>query len=167
MKHLFANIFTLKALISALGVAAVAALGAAGTAVFGMMNQLYTGTPSSRRGILCPSTVVSGDPLFVGNDPCVALDTYQSAVGGCTALFDGSFNLFVISRSANSPLVNTVLKPGDKIYASGGTRDATTNVLSGFTLDGNSSGLFFGVLDPSQTAMTSGAGATVGVKIDG
>jgi predicted RecA/RadA family phage recombinase len=130
-----------------------------------MMNQLYTGTPSSRRNIALPSSVLAGDFVLVGQIPAVALDAYQSVVLGATVLTNGSFNLFVISRLANSPLVNTSIKPGDKLYASGGTLDATTNVRYGMTIDANPSGTFIGFYDPTQAAMTSGAGATVGVLL--
>lgn len=130
-----------------------------------MMNQLYTGTPSSRRNVQLPSSVSAGDLVLVGQIPAVALDAYQAAVTGATVLMNGSFNLFVISRSANSPLVNTSIKPGDKLYVSGGTLDATTNVRYGGTIDANPSGTFIGYYDPTQAAMTSGAGATVGVLL--
>lgn len=131
-----------------------------------MMNQLYTGTPSSRRAVALPAALTTaGQLVLVGQIPAVTLDSYQTAVDGATVLMNGSFNLFVISRSANSPLVNTVIKPGDKLYVSGGTLDATTNVRYGGTIDANPSGTFIGYYDPSQAAMASGAGATVGVLL--
>lgn len=122
-----------------------------------MINQLYTGTPSSRRQIACPTTVLAGDPLLVGTEPCVALDSYQANIGGTTALFNGSFSLPVTGKSSLSPSVNAAIKPGDKIYADGGVLDATTNVTSGFTLDKNSStGVLFGNLDPTGPGVGSG-----------
>lgn len=130
-----------------------------------MTNQQFTGTPSSRRYVQLPSVVNANDLVLIGQIPAVCLDTYQSNVGGATILMNGSFNLFVISRSANSPLVNTSIKPGDKLYVSGGTLDATTNVRYGGTIDANPSGTFIGYYDPTQAAMASGAGATVSVLL--
>lgn len=132
-----------------------------------MINQRYTGTPSSRRPILCPTTVQGGDPLIVGGEPCVALDSYQANVGGCTALFNGSFNLPVVAKNSLSPSTGLAIKPGDKVYADGGVLDATTNVRSGFTLDANSSsGIFFGNLDPSETTISSATtNAAAGVVV--
>jgi predicted RecA/RadA family phage recombinase len=130
-----------------------------------MMTQLYTGTPSSRRNIVLPSTVLPGDFVLVGQIPAVALDAYQTSTTGATVLTNGSFNLFVISRRANSPLITTTIKPGDKLYASGGTLDATSNVTTGVTIDANPSGTFIGFYDPTQAAMVAGAGATVGVLL--
>lgn len=131
-----------------------------------MMNQLYTGTPSSRRNVALPSALTTaGELVLVGGIPAVTLDSYQAVVTGATVLMNGSFNLFVISRLANSPLVTTSIKPGDRLYASGGTLDSTTNVRYGMTIDANPSGTFIGFYDPTQAAMTAGAGATVGVLL--
>ena len=132
-----------------------------------MINQVYTGTPSSRRQIACPTTVKAGDPLLVGTEPCVALDSYQANIGGTTALFNGSFALTVVAKSSLSPSVNAGIKPGDKLYADGGVLDAATNVTSGFTIDVNTGGVLFGNLDPTSAAITSGttnAAATVVVS---
>jgi ABC-type glutathione transport system ATPase component len=49
--------------------------------------------------------------------------------------------------------------PGDKVYASG-TLDATTNVTYGLTLSKNSANTFFGRIDPTGPAVSSGATAT-------
>ena len=124
-----------------------------------MINQLYTGTPSSRRQIACPTTVQAGDPLLVGTEPCVALDSYQANIGGTTVLLNGSFSLSVTGKSSLSPSVNAQIKPGDKIYADGGVLDATTNVTTGFTLDVNTGGVLFGHLDPTGPGVASGVTA--------
>lgn len=112
-----------------------------------MTNQAYTGTPTSRRQINCPSSILSGAPLLVGKLPCVALDNYQANIGGTTVLFGGSFFLTVIGESSESPGYGLQINPGDPIYAQG-TYDATTNVTYNLTLNGNSLYQLFGYYDP-------------------
>lgn len=132
-----------------------------------MQNQVYTGTPTSRRQILCPTTVKAGDPILVGPLPAVALDDYQTNILGTTVMLGGTFNLSVIGRSANSPLVAATIKPGDRLYASAGTFDSVTNCTTGFVLDANSSGVQFGRLDPTMPNVLSGTTVTTGVEING
>lgn len=121
-----------------------------------MKNQFYTGTPTSRRFALCPTTVLAGDPVLLGTEPGVALDNYQANLGGTTFLLNGTFILTVIARSSESPVVTAGIKPGDNLYAVG-TLDSATNVTTGLTIDKNSaSGIRFGNLDPSGTAITAG-----------
>jgi hypothetical protein len=123
-------------------------------------NQFYTGTPTSRRQINCPSSIVSGEPLLVGKLPCVALDNYQANIGGTTVLLGGSFTLTVVGESSESPGYGLQINPGDYIYARG-TYDATTNVTYNLTLDGNSLYPLFGYLDPDPTANPSSILANV------
>jgi predicted RecA/RadA family phage recombinase len=119
-------------------------------------NQVLTGTPTSRRFALCPSTVKAGDPVFLGTIPAVALDDYQTLTLGTTSLTNGSFALSVTAKSALSPSTGHAINPGDTVYADGGTLDSTTNVKTGFTLDANSStGTAFGTLDPEQALIAS------------
>ena len=80
-----------------------------------MKNQLYTGTPTSPRFVLLPTTVKAGDALLVGVDPCVALDDYQTVSGGATCYFNGSFSLTVVAKSSLSPSTGKAIKPGDPI----------------------------------------------------
>lgn len=126
-----------------------------------MQNQVYTGTPTSRRQVTLPNVsqfATAGQPILIGTIPAVTLDAYQSNVGGCTVLLNGSFSLTVVGRSANSPLVTAQVNPGDNLYVSPntGTYDATTNVTYGFVLDKNIAGTLFGRLDPTQTAIAAG-----------
>jgi hypothetical protein len=98
-----------------------------------MQNQLYTGTPTSRRQVVLPNVgqfATAGQPILIGATPAVTLDAYQANFGGCTVLENGSFLLTVIGRSANSPLVTAKVNPGDQLYVSPNTAtyDATTNV---------------------------------------
>lgn len=124
-----------------------------------MINQFYTGTPTSRRFVTMPvaAAVKAGDPLLVGSLPCVALDSYQANEGGATCLFGGSFALTVVGESVVSPQTGAIIKPGDKVHASGGTTDATTNVTYGFTLTAVSADPLFGYLDPSYINVASAA----------
>ena len=134
-----------------------------------MQNQVYSGTPTSRRFVALPAAAanttfaVAGQPILIGVEPCVTLDAYQSATGGCTCLFNGSFSTTIIARSANSPLVTAQVNPGDKLYYSQGTFDPTTNVTYGGVLDKNISEVPFGYYDMSQTAIPAGTTNTAGV----
>lgn len=124
-----------------------------------MINQQFTGTPTSRRFVVLPSAanIKAGDPLLVGVLPCVALDNYQSNEGGAVCLFGGTFTLTVVGESVVSPQTTHKINPGDAIYASGGTLDSTTNVTYGFTLTAVSTDPQFGYLDPSYVAVSAGA----------
>lgn len=122
-----------------------------------MKNQIYTGTPTSRRFALCPSTVKAGDPVLLGSEPAVALDDYSSHTGGTTFLLGGSFNISVSGVTVISPQTGHKINPGDKVYYDGGTLDSTTNVTTGGTIDGATGSPQFGFLDPSYVAVSSGA----------
>lgn len=119
-----------------------------------MKNQVYTGTNVSRRFALCPTTVVSGDPVLIGTIPGVALDSYQANTGGTTFLCNGSFTLTVVAATVISPVTGSAVNPGDKLYATG-TLDATTNITTGLTISKATGGTLFGHLDPSGTIIAS------------
>ena len=122
-----------------------------------MINQIYSGTPTQSRFAKCPSSIVGGQPVLIGKEPAVALNAYSSLTGGATFYTGGTFALDVLASSAVSPISGVTVKPGDKIYADGGSTDSATNITSGFQLDVNSSGtVLFGYLDPSATALVSG-----------
>jgi len=133
-----------------------------------MKNQYFTGTPTSRRFALCPTTVVAGDAVLIGKMPAVALDSYSSVTGGATFSLGGSFTLTVVGQTVASPQTPAALKPGDKVYAVG-SLDSGTNITTGLTLDGATGGTLFGTIDPSYTAgVTSGAtDANAVVKLAG
>lgn len=116
-----------------------------------MTNQALTGTPTSRRFALCPSTIVAGQPVFLGSIPAVALDNYQANVGGTTFLIGGSFFLTVIGQTAESPQTGHQINLGDKIYGNNLATDPTTNVTTIGALDINTAGNFFGYLDPDAS----------------
>lgn len=129
-----------------------------------MKNQVYTGTPTSRRFSKCPSTLKAGDPVFIGGVPGVALDDYQDITEGTTFLLNGSFDLEVVAATVLSPLSGKAIAPGDPVYAEGGSTDAN-NVTYGFTLDAASGGTLFGYLDPSAAGIGSGDTDTQAVMI--
>lgn len=129
------------------------------------INQVYSGTPSSRRQITTPTNVTSGECLLKGAMPCVTLDSYQANIGGMTAFFNGTFALSVTAKSSLSPSVDKAINPGDPIYADGGSTDTPTNVTSGFTLDANTGGVLIGYLDPTGPAVPTGTTATANVCI--
>jgi predicted RecA/RadA family phage recombinase len=117
-----------------------------------VINQVLTGTPTSRRFCACPSSIVAGQPVLIGNIlPAVALDNYQANEGGTTFLFGGTFNLPVYGLSVLSPPTGHAAPPGARVYADGGTVDATTGVAYGFSLDFNGGGVPFGYVDPQYT----------------
>lgn len=121
-----------------------------------MKNQVFTGTPTSRRFALCPTTVKSGDPVLLGVIPAFALDDYSSLTGGTTFLLNGTFATTVVGQTAESPQTTHKINPGDALYATG-TLDSTTNVTTGLTIDANSSNTRFGNLDPNYVAVSAGA----------
>lgn len=127
-----------------------------------MKNQFYTGTPTSRRQVTCPTAITAGMPVLVGIEPAVALDDYQANIGGTTFLFNGSFTLTVIGRTSESPVVTAGIKPGDQLYAVG-TLDTATNVTYNLTIDVNTGGTKFGFLDPSANAITAGSTDTAAI----
>ena len=121
-----------------------------------MKNQLYQGTPTSRRFALCPITIKAGDPVLIGGYvPAVALDDYQSNLGGTTFLLNGTFALTVVASSADSPITGVAIQPGDALYAHG-TTDSTTGVVYNLTINKNSGDTLFGKLDPSYPTILSG-----------
>ena len=128
-----------------------------------MKNQVYTGTPTSRRFALCPTTVVAGDAVLVGTEPAVALDDYSSVTLGTTFLFNGSFTLTVVGSSTHSPYTGAAIKPGSPVYASG-SLDSATNITTGLLISGTTTDTPFGFIDPSYTAgVTSGATDTAAI----
>ncbi len=129
-----------------------------------MKNQYYTGTSVSRRFALCPTTVVSGDPVLIGTIPAVALDSYQANTGGTTFLCNGSFVLTVIAATVVSPMTGSAVNPGDKIYATG-TLDTATNIYTSLVLSKATGGTLFGHLDPSGTIIASTTTDTAAVVV--
>ena len=125
--------------------------------------------------------VVIGTPnqAFGGNPVGVAMVGNENAVsptGGFTGFVSadawGAFALTVLAQSAESPAVNSKVVPGDKIYANVNTGTRTTNadgtsIFTGFTLDKNPSGIYFGYVVPGSPTVASGASGTAWVMIKG
>lgn len=167
---LFAAVFVLAALIALLRMHTPRIKRA-----WAMIIQVYAGTDTSRRQpAVCYSGIVANQPVLIGKTtgsvnplPCVALDTAADVANGTpTFLFGGSFSLTVTAKSSLSPSTGATINPGDPIFADGGTLDSASNMTYGFTLDANSSGIFFGRLDPSSAPLLSGTTATVTVLLD-
>lgn len=123
-----------------------------------------------------PSAVTVGQAIMlgqIGTPGCIpgiilALQPLPTPTSPTTATIDTGedcYFLTVVARSANSPLVNSAIKPGDQLYADAGTYDATTNIRYGFNLDKNSSGTAFG---NALTAVSSGTTSTTcTVRLEG
>lgn len=116
---------------------------------------------------LVPSTVTSNQPLLVGNLGVVAQESYTppgglTPTGYVSCALIGAFFLTVTAKTGLSPSVNSAVKPGDRIYADGGSLDATTNVTTGFTLDKNSGGTLFGT---ALDALATGTTGTIRVRL--
>lgn len=119
----------------------------------------------------------SGDPLIWGlaNSPGNALAlvamTSQTPPGSLvltnniTVKAIGVFSLPVSAKTSIDPGTGVAIKPGDVLYADGGTEDTTDGILYGFTINRNSStGWKFGrALDP----LTSGSTGNIRVRIGG
>lgn len=135
---------------------------------------LERGTPLQ---FACPSTVTSGAACVLRGTlataseggrptgmPMVANEDYQSATGRASFDLGGAFLLAALAESAESPVVNSAIAPGDRLYANvnTGTFDATTGFFTGFTIDKNQSGIYFGnALD----AVAAGLTATIRVRL--
>ena len=130
--------------------------------------QVYTGTPTSRRFALCPSTVVQDDAVLIGDQPAFALNSYSALTGGAVFCFNGTWKATVVAAAYLSPPVSAAINPGDKLAAVG-TLDATTNVTTGLRIFKGTSGTEgtpFGCLDPTDAVILSGATNTAAlVKI--
>ncbi len=129
-----------------------------------MRNQYFTGTNVSRRFALCPTTVLSGDPVLLGTIPAVALDDYQANTGGTTFLCNGSFVLTVIAATVVSPMTGSAVKPGDKLYVTG-SLDSTTNVTTSLVISKASGGTLFGHLDPTYPTILTTVTDTAAVVV--
>lgn len=123
-----------------------------------MKNQVYQGTPTNARFVLCPTTVKAGDLVLVGTAPASALNDYQANSGGATFYFSGSFTGTVIGSSTHSPFTPEAIGPGSPLYASG-TLDSSTNVTTGLLITGTTTDTPFGRID--ETGPGVGSGATV------
>jgi hypothetical protein len=115
-----------------------------------VVNQVFTGTPTSRRFAACPPSIVAGQAVLIGGQlPAVALDNYQADEGGTTFLLGGSFNLSVYGETG-SPATNAQIWPGQVVYAENGITDPVTQMIYNFILTAYSGtgSVQFGRIDP-------------------
>lgn len=110
----------------------------------------------------------ANDPILVGVMAGVVQNSYTSptgvVTGNCSIDFEGAYFLSVVAKSSLSPSTGKAINPGDPVYYDGGTKDNTTNVTYGGTIDANSGGTFFG---NSLDALTSGTTGVVRVRLPG
>ena len=102
-----------------------------------------------------PAATTKGMPVLIGQMPAVAIDNYNANTGRCTFCLVGVYKLTVIGQSTQSPVSGLAIKPGDELFASGGTLDATTNITTGITIDRTRGGVPFG--NYVGTGITAGA----------
>ena len=128
-----------------------------------MTNQTKMDTLSTRRFAKCPSTIASGDPVLLGTIAAVALDSYDSILGGTTFCTDGSYALAVTAASTQSPVSGLAIAPNAELYATG-SYDATTGVTHGLTIDLTRGGTPFGNAEV-EAAVTAGTTSTISVRL--
>lgn len=133
-----------------------------------MINQLKIGVPQNNRFYACPSAVTSGMPVLIGSMAGVAMDAYDSSLGGTVFCLDGDYSLTVIAQSTQSPVSGQQINPGDELFASG-TLDATTGVTYNLTIDKTRGNCPFGNYEgpgPILSGVTNTA-AAVRLKMGG
>lgn len=147
---------------------AVLAVLAAAPFVFGNINQIKIGVPQYNRFAKCPSAVTSGMPVLLGTMSAVAMDAYDSSLGGTTFCLDGSYLLTVIAQSTQSPVSGLQVNPGDELFASG-TLDPTTGVTYNLTIDKTRGNCPFGNYEGTSAILAgvTNTNAAVRLKIGG
>lgn len=138
---------------------------ALGPTLLGNINQLKYGIPQQRRWYKCPSAITSGMPVLIGVLAAVALDAYDSSTGGTTFELTGTYALTVIAQSSQSPVSGLQVNPGDEIFATIGTLDATTNVGYNLTLDKTRGGIPFGAYDGSTPILSGVTNTSAAVRL--
>jgi hypothetical protein len=129
--------------------------------VFEQTNTLVVGVPAGQ-------TLTSNQPVMFGTLAGVCDFTnpdpvYPNPSNLMTIDTAGGFTLTASALSSLSPSTGSQIRPGDQLYADGGTRDAATGILYGFTLDKNTGGIAFG---RAMTGLASGTTGTVTVRLN-
>lgn len=133
-----------------------------------------------------PASVKSGDPLVFGTGESTSEGVHDCLVGVANmdatdafanvqvyTSFDTEGCFFLpVEGEAGCPLVGHPLKRGDRVYAdifgAGASYDATTNCWTGFAINGNSGGVFFGwLLDDVAAFACPAVSANVRVVLKG
>lgn len=119
-----------------------------------MINEIKQDRPGNARFFKCPTTITSGQAVLIGTLAAVAMDAYDSSLGGTVFRISGTFALSVFGGDSTSAGNSQDINPGDEIFATG-THDATTNVTYNLTLDATKGNIPFGSLD-QNTKVTAG-----------
>lgn len=131
-----------------------------------MINELKQDRPGNARFYKCPSAITSGMPVLIGTQAAVALDAYDSSLGGTVFRFSGTFGLTISAASTQSPVSNLQINPGDELFATG-TLDSTTGITYNLTIDKTRGNTPFGNYDPlgGGGAVTAGTSGVYPVKL--
>lgn len=129
-----------------------------------MLNEIRQDRAGNARFYVCPTTVLAGDIVLIGNLPGVAVDSYNSRTGGTVFRLSGTFEVTVIAATVVSPVTGSTVNQGDKIYATG-TLDSATNVTTGLTLSKASGGTPVGTYDDTTPITTATTSTTARVKL--
>ncbi len=129
-----------------------------------MTNEIKQDRPGNARFFKCPTGVKSGDPVLIGTLAGVAMDDYDSTLGGTVFRLSGTFGLSVFGGDSTSAGNSQQINPGDEIFASG-THDATTNCTTGLTLDATKGNIPFGSLDQNSPVLAGTTQTFAGVKL--
>ena len=98
------------------------------------------------------------------SQPASGTQPYDSNSGYFSIDTEGVFNLSVKAQASVSPSAGAAIKPGDPVYAAGGTFDITTGVTYGSTLTRDATGTFIGL---ALDAIAAGSTATIRVALKG
>lgn len=129
-----------------------------------MVNEIKQDRPGNSRFFKCPTAVTSGMPVLIGTLAGVALDAYDSSLGGTVFRLSGTFALSVFGGDSTSAGNSQDINPGDEIFATG-THDATTNVTYNLTLDATKGNIPFGSLDQQVKVSAGTTNAYAYVKL--
>ena len=129
-----------------------------------MTNEIKQDRPGNARFFKCPTAVTSGMPVLIGTLAGVAMDAYDSTLGGTNFRFSGTFGLSVFGGDSTSAGNSQQINPGDELFATG-THDATTNVTYNLTIDATKGNIPFGSLDQNTPVLAGATQAFAGVKL--
>lgn len=87
---------------------------------------------------------------------------YDSNTGYFTLDLDGAFLLSVHATTLGSPSAGAQIRPGDSVYADGGTYDITTGITYGSILSADTGGTFVGI---ALQGIAAGLTATIPVLL--
>lgn len=118
-----------------------------------MLNQLHDGDTFQ---LPAPAAVTKGMPVLIGQMPAVAIDNRNTTTGRAVFCLRGVYSLTVVAASTQSPVSGLTCNPGDELFATGGSFDATTNITTGITIDKTRGGVPFGNYF-GTAAITAGA----------